>query len=65
MKKFAAIFGLLSGFAMSAAGFYVEPMGEISSSVLVYTGQAFTLSAAAMGIDIIIDNKLTNILNKK
>lgn len=52
------------GTGMAVAGFIVPPTGEISPSVLWFTAQTFIFAGSAMGIDVMIDRKLTN-LNKK
>ncbi len=55
---------MIVGTGMAVAGFIVPPTGEISPSVLWFTAQTFIFAGSAMGIDVMIDRKLTN-LNKK
>ena len=57
----SAIAMLLSGVALSVAGFCVEPVGEISDSVLWYVAQALIYAGyagSAFGIDVIIDRRI-------
>jgi hypothetical protein len=49
---------LASGVGLSIAGFCVPPVGEISSSVLWFFSQCLIYAGAALGIDVMIDNKL-------
>ena len=49
---------LASGVGLSVAGFCVPPVGEISSSVLWFFSQCLIYAGAALGIDVMIDNKL-------
>ena len=48
---------LASGVGLSVAGFCVPPVGEISSSVLWFFSQCLIYAGAALGIDVMIDNK--------
>ena len=52
---------LAVGTGMASAGFVVPPTGEISPSVLMFTAQAFIFAGSAVGIDVMIDRKLTNL----
>lgn len=54
----SAIAMLLSGICLSVAGFCVEPVGEISDSVLMYLAQALIYAGSAFGIDVIIDRRI-------
>lgn len=58
-NRAAAAFMLVSGVGMAVAGFIVPPTGEISPSVLMFTAQALVFAGSAMGIDVMIDRKLT------
>ena len=49
---------LAAGVGLSVAGFCVPPVGEISSSVLWFFSQCLIYAGAALGIDVMIDNKL-------
>lgn len=55
---------MIVGTGMAVAGFIVPPTGEISPSVLWFTAQTFIFAGSAMGIDVMIDRKLTS-LNRK
>jgi len=57
-RGFSACFMLASGVGLSVAGFCVPPVGEISSSVLWFFSQCLIYAGAALGIDVMIDNKL-------
>ena len=52
---------LAVGTGMASAGFIVPPTGEISPSVLMFTAQAFIFAGSAVGIDVMIDRKLSNL----
>ncbi len=56
-----AVAMLAVGTGMASAGFVVPPTGEISPSVLMFTAQAFIFAGSAVGIDVMIDRKLTNL----
>lgn len=56
-----AVAMLAVGTGMASAGFIVPPTGEISPSVLMFTAQAFIFAGSAVGIDVMIDRKLTNL----
>lgn len=43
---------------MSIAGFIVEPLGEISNSVLMIFAQCLIYAGSAMGIDYYVNMKL-------
>ena len=59
-----AIAMLLSGIVMSFIGFWVEPRGEISDSVLWYTAQSLIYAGSVFGFGIYIDNRLRKIEGK-
>jgi hypothetical protein len=52
---------LASGVGLSIAGFCVPPVGEISDSVLWFTAQCLIYAGSALGIDVLIDTKLSKI----
>lgn len=56
-----AVAMLAVGTGMASAGFIVPPTGEISPSVLMFTAQAFIFAGSAVGIDVMIDRKLSNL----
>lgn len=43
---------LLLGFALLMCGFYTDPPGEISKSVLVAFGAILTIAAVSVGVDV-------------
>ena len=58
-----ALMMLVSGIALSVAGFVVDPVGEISDSVLWYVSQALIYAGSVFGVTVYIDrrvNKLTS-----
>lgn len=54
-----ALLMLVSGIALSVAGFVVDPMGEISDSVLWYVSQALIYAGSVFGVTVYIDRRLT------
>lgn len=48
----------LFGCALLLAGFIVEPMGEISHSVMISAGEVFTFAGSILGIHATYKNKL-------
>lgn len=60
----AAAFLLLAGVGMAVAGFCVEPSGSISESVLMFTAQCFICAGSFVGIDVLMNEKITNIFRK-
>lgn len=58
VQVWSAVAMLLSGVVMSAAGFCVPPLGEISDSVLMFTAQALVYAGSALGIDLYIRKKI-------
>lgn len=64
MKKFPALTAaitLLSGIGLAIAGFCVEPTGEISDSVLMYTAQTLIYAGSVLGVNVVIDRKIARI----
>lgn len=53
-----ALMMLLSGIALSVAGFVVDPVGEISDSVLWYVSQALIYAGSVFGVTVYIDRQL-------
>lgn len=53
-----ALMMLMSGIALSVAGFVVDPMGEISDSVLWYVSQALIYAGSVFGVTVYIDRQL-------
>ena len=54
---------LLVGCIMLLIGLFIEPSGQIHSSVLIAFGEVGTLAASVLGIDAIYTNKLQRIVS--
>lgn len=54
-----AMMMLVSGIVLSVAGFVVDPVGEISDSVLWYVAQALIYAGSVFGVTVYIDRRLT------
>jgi hypothetical protein len=61
VRCWSAVGMLASGVGLSIAGFCVPPVGEISDSVLWFTAQCLIYAGSALGIDVLIDSKLSKI----
>lgn len=55
-----ALMMLMSGIALSVAGFVVDPVGEISDSVLWYVSQALIYAGSVFGVTVYIDRQLVD-----
>ena len=53
-----ALMMLMSGIALSVAGFVVDPVGVISDSVLWYVSQALIYAGSVFGVTVYIDRQL-------
>ena len=53
-----AAFMLIAGVSLSVAGFCVEPVGQISESVLWMFAQCLIYAGSALGVDVVIDYKI-------
>ena len=53
-----ALMMLMSGIALSVAGFVVDPVGDISDSVLWYVSQALIYAGSVFGVTVYIDRQL-------
>ena len=53
-----ALMMLMSGIELSVAGFVVDPVGEISDSVLWYVSQALIYAGSVFGVTVYIDRQL-------
>lgn len=53
-----ALMMLMSGIALLVAGFVVDPVGEISDSVLWYVSQALIYAGSVFGVTVYIDRQL-------
>lgn len=50
-----ATVSLLFGFALTTAGFIVDPLGTVSDSVLWVLGQCFVFAGAVTGVALSVD----------
>ena len=57
-QVFSALAMLLSGVALSIAGFIVPPVGEISDSVLWFFAQCLIYAGSIFGVSIYVQSKL-------
>ena len=53
-----ALMMLVSGIALSVAGFVVDPVGEISDSVLWYVSQALIYAGSVFGVTVYINQRV-------
>ena len=58
VRSLTAVGMLAAGVGLSIAGFAVPPVGEISDSVLWFFAQCLIYAGAALGIDVMIEQKL-------
>lgn len=61
IQVFTAIGMLVAGVGLSIAGFIVPPVGEISDSVLMFTAQCLVYAGSALGINVYINSKFSDI----
>lgn len=61
IQVFTAIAMLVAGVGLSIAGFIVPPTGEISDSVLMFTAQCLVYAGSALGINVYINSKFSDI----
>ena len=61
IQVFSAIGMLVAGVGLSIAGFVVPPTGEISDSVLMFTAQCLVYAGSALGINVYINSKFSDI----
>ena len=58
MQIISALAMLAFGAGLSIAGFIVEPLGEVSNSVLLIFAQCLIYAGSALGIDSYVNYKL-------
>ena len=63
-REWTAAFMLLSGVGLSIAGFFVEPVGEISDSVLWFFAQCCIYSGSMLGVSVYINRQFCKIKSK-
>ena len=61
IQVFTAVAMLVAGVGLSIAGFIVPPTGEISDSVLMFTAQCLVYAGSALGINVYINSKFSDI----
>ena len=61
IQVFSAVAMLVAGVGLSIAGFIVPPTGEISDSVLMFTAQCLVYAGSALGINVYINSKFSDI----
>ena len=61
IQVFTAVAMLVAGVGLSIAGFVVPPTGEISDSVLMFTAQCLVYAGRALGINVYINSKFSDI----
>ena len=61
VQMWSAVGMLVSGVALSVAGFIVPPLGEISDSVLWYFSQCLIYAGSVFGVSAYMRRKLTEI----
>ena len=61
IQVFTAVAMLVAGVGLSIAGFVVPPTGEISDSVLMFTAQCLVYAGSALGINVYINSKFSDI----
>ncbi len=57
-KILSAMFMLVMGVTLCFCAFWTEPVGQIHESVLWYFAQCLIYAGSAIGIDVIIDNRI-------
>ena len=60
----SAILMLVSGVALTIAGFIVPPVGEISDSVLWFFAQTLIYAGSIFGIGIYVENRFRELTKK-
>lgn len=55
-----AIASFILGWLLICGGFIVDPLGEISASVITAFGTALVYTASVLGISLYFSNELTN-----
>ncbi len=56
-----AVVAFVIGWGLVIAGFYAEPVGEISGSVLAVLGEAMVYAAAVFGVGMYFNHRLTQL----
>ena len=56
---------IVVGIVLIFLGFYVEPVGELSGSLLGAVGEVFTLGGALVGADAYVEYRIKKIVHDK
>lgn len=64
IQYISAVGMLISGVALSVAGFVVPPLGEISDSVLWFAAQTMIYAGSVFGVSVYINDKFRSITDK-
>ena len=67
-QVYSALAMLLTGVALSVAGFLVPPVGEISDSVLWFFAQCLIYAGSIFGVSIYVQSKFSELkeeINKR
>lgn len=64
IQYISAVGMLISGVALSVAGFIVSPLGEISDSVLWFAAQTMIYAGSVFGVSVYVNDKFRSITDK-
>ena len=64
IQYISAVGMLISGVALSVAGFVVSPLGEISDSVLWFAAQTMIYAGSVFGVSFYVNDKFRSITDK-
>ena len=64
IQYISAVGMLISGVALSVAGFVVPPLGEISDSVLWFAAQTMIYAGSVFGVSVYVNDKFRSITDK-
>ena len=64
IQYISAVGMLISGVALSVAGFVVSPLGEISDSVLWFAAQTMIYAGSGFGVSVYVNDKFRSITDK-
>ena len=64
IQYISAVGMLISGVALSVAGFVVPPLGEIYDSVLWFAAQTMIYAGSVFGVSVYVNDKFRSITDK-
>ena len=64
IQYISAVGMLISGVALSVAGFVVSPLGEISDSALWFAAQTMIYAGSVFGVSVYVNDKFRSITDK-